>query len=191
MTTVGKNLTSNELQIVHLVQHSEFANEIQELTKGSTLPANLQRLNPFLHEYSDMPLSFKLIQVHWSPRNSPVTTQPTLSVPTATCEGFKFIFIPPRASHFGGLWEVAVKSAKHLIIREMGNVLLTAEELGTLLSEMEAILNSRALAPLSQDPNDGKMLTPAHLLIGCSLRALPPAQLSTDPIRCCERWMKI
>ncbi|XP_049316773.1 uncharacterized protein LOC125779456 [Bactrocera dorsalis] len=106
-------------------------------------------------------------------------------------EGFKFAFIPPRAPHFGGLWEAAVKSAKHLAVRAMGNVLLTAEELGTLLAEVEAILNSRPLAPLSQDPSDGEALTPAHLLIGCSLRALPPAQVSTDPIRYCERWQLV
>ncbi|XP_049304070.1 uncharacterized protein LOC125776358 isoform X1 [Bactrocera dorsalis] len=106
-------------------------------------------------------------------------------------EGFKFAFIPPRAPHFGGLSEAAVKSAKHLAVRAMGNVLLTAEELGTLLAEVEAILNSRPLAPLSQDPNDGEALTPAHLLIGCSLRALPPAQVSTDPIHYCERWQLV
>ncbi|XP_069968885.1 uncharacterized protein [Bactrocera oleae] len=107
-------------------------------------------------------------------------------------EGFKFVFIPPRAPHFGGLWKAAVKSAKHLIVRAMDNVLLTAEEqLETLLSEVEAILNSRPLAPFSQDPNDGEALTPAHLLIGCSLRALPPAQVATDPIRCCERWQLV
>ncbi|XP_039954188.1 uncharacterized protein LOC120770664 [Bactrocera tryoni] len=106
-------------------------------------------------------------------------------------EGFKFAFIPPRAPHFGGLWEAAVKSAKHLAVRAMGNVLLIAEELGTLLDEVEAILNSRPLAPLSQDPNDGEALTPAHLLIGCSLRALPPSQVSKDPIRYCEIWQLV
>ncbi|XP_039958200.1 uncharacterized protein LOC120773404 [Bactrocera tryoni] len=106
-------------------------------------------------------------------------------------EGFSFGFIPPRAPHFGGLWEAAVKSAKHLIVRALGNALLTTEELSTLLAEVEAILNSRPLTPLSQDPNDGEALTPAHLLIGCPLQALPPAQVPTDPIRCCERWQLV
>ncbi|XP_054086940.1 uncharacterized protein LOC128921926 [Zeugodacus cucurbitae] len=109
----------------------------------------------------------------------------------AADEGFKFIFIPPRAPHFGGLWEAAVKSAKHHIVRVIGNALLTAEELATLLAEVEAILNSRPLTPLSQDPNDGEAFTPAHLLIGCSLRALPPEKVPVDPVRCCERWQLV
>ncbi|XP_053968855.1 uncharacterized protein LOC128870279 [Anastrepha ludens] len=74
----------------------------------------------------------------------------------AADEGFIFAFIPPRAPHFGGLWEAAVKSAKHLLVRAVGNALLTAEETATLLVEVEAVLNSRPVAPLSNDPNDGK-----------------------------------
>ncbi|XP_053956156.1 uncharacterized protein LOC128861806 [Anastrepha ludens] len=109
----------------------------------------------------------------------------------ATDDGFTFAFIPPRAPHFGGLWEAAVKSAKHLLVRAIGNALLTAEELQTLLVEVEAVLNSRPLVPLSQDPNDGEALTPAHLLVGCPLRALPPAQVSMDPMRCCDRWQLV
>ncbi|XP_050339435.1 uncharacterized protein LOC126765740 [Bactrocera neohumeralis] len=57
---------------------------------------------------------------------------------------------------------------KHHVVRVIGNALLTAEELSTLLAEVEAILNSRPLTPLSQDPIDGEALTPAHLLIRMS-----------------------
>lgn len=88
-------------------------------------------------------------------------------------KGIEFAFIPPRAPHFGGLWEAAVKSAKGLLVRTVGNVLLTAEEMATVLIEVEAVLNSRPISPLSNDPNDGEALTPAHLLIGEGLRALP------------------
>ncbi|XP_053964351.1 uncharacterized protein LOC128867266 [Anastrepha ludens] len=109
----------------------------------------------------------------------------------AADEGFIVAFIPPRAPHFGGLWEAAVKSAKHLLVRAVGNALLTAEESATLLVEVEAVLNSRPLAPLSNDPNDGEALTPAHLLIGCPLRALPPEKVPVNLSRCLERWQLV
>ncbi|XP_018799461.1 PREDICTED: uncharacterized protein LOC108975433 [Bactrocera latifrons] len=99
-------------------------------------------------------------------------------------EGSSFIFIPPRAPHFGGLWVVAVKSAKHHIVRVTGNVPLTAEELATVLTEVKTILNSRPLVPLSQDTNDGEALPPAYLLIEYFLRSLPPEQVTVDPVRC-------
>ncbi|XP_011884101.1 PREDICTED: uncharacterized protein LOC105571245 [Vollenhovia emeryi] len=83
-------------------------------------------------------------------------------------------FIPPRAPHFGGLWEAAVKSTKrHLHTVTEGRV-LTYEEYSTILAQIEAVLNSRPLTPLSSDPSDLSVLTPAHLLIGSSL--LQPGQ---------------
>ncbi|XP_043064513.1 uncharacterized protein LOC122320468 [Drosophila ficusphila] len=91
----------------------------------------------------------------------------------ASEEGVSFAFIPPRAPHFGGLWEGAVKSAKGLLLRTAGRALLTADELTTFLVGVEATLNSRPIGPLSQDPNDGQALTPAHLLIGGPLKAPP------------------
>ncbi|XP_043286900.1 uncharacterized protein [Venturia canescens] len=85
-------------------------------------------------------------------------------------------FIPPRAPHFGGLWEAAVKSAKkHLSIVTKG-LIFTFEEYYTLLVEIESILNSRPLIPLSSDPNDTSALTPSHFLVGDSL--LLPAEHS-------------
>ncbi|KAH8403664.1 hypothetical protein KR215_000544, partial [Drosophila sulfurigaster] len=73
----------------------------------------------------------------------------------ASRSGCEFAFIPPRAPHFGGLWEAGVKSAKHLLLRTVGNALLTAEELQTVVVAVEAVLNSRPLGAVSQDPNDG------------------------------------
>ena len=85
----------------------------------------------------------------------------------------EYSFISPKAPQFGGLWEAAVKQAKYLLLREVGNTVLSQEEMVTMLAEVGAVLNSRPIAPLTPDPNDGEALTSAHLLIDVGLRSLP------------------
>ncbi|XP_070071108.1 uncharacterized protein [Drosophila takahashii] len=110
----------------------------------------------------------------------------------ASRRGCEFVFIPPRAPHFGGLWEAGVKSAKHLFLRTVGEDILTAEELGTLLTSVEAVLNSRPLGAISTDPNDGEALSPGHLLIGGPLLA-PPSAALPDQVSptCLRRWRSV
>lgn len=69
-------------------------------------------------------------------------------------------FIPPRSPHFGGLWEAGVKSVKFHIKRVASNVNLAFEEYYTLLTQIEAVLNSRPLSSLSTNINDPEPLTP-------------------------------
>lgn len=80
-------------------------------------------------------------------------------------------FIPAYSPHFGGLWEAGVKSAKHHLKRVAGTSHLTYEEMYTLLVQIETVLNSRPLSPLSSDPSDPNPLTPADFLIGRLLTA--------------------
>lgn len=47
-----------------------------------------------------------------------------------------------------------VKSAKYHLKRVIGEILLSYEEMNTLLVEIEACLNSRPLLPLSDDKDD-------------------------------------
>lgn len=108
-----------------------------------------------------------------------------------TNEGVKFVFSPTYAPHFGGIWEAGVKSAKYHLKRVMGNNHLTFEEICTLFTQVEAVLNSRPLCPLSPSPNDYHFLTPGHFLIGRALNALPGPSLEHENQNNLQRYMKL
>ncbi|KAJ0169427.1 hypothetical protein K1T71_015014 [Dendrolimus kikuchii] len=79
-------------------------------------------------------------------------------------EGTEWKFIPPQAPNFGGLWEAGVRSAKKHLKRVIGDSTLTFEELTTVLTQIEACLNSRPLSYLSENSDDPEPLTPGHFL---------------------------
>lgn len=97
-------------------------------------------------------------------------------------------FNPPSAPHFGGLWEAAVKSMKRLLIRVIGSHTLTYEEFNTILCRVEAVMNSRPLTSMSQDPNDLECLTPGHFLIGQPLLAIPDVDAIDATSGLLSRW---
>ena len=88
-------------------------------------------------------------------------------------QGIQWKFIPERSPHFGGLWEAAVKSMKLHMRRIVGDVKLTFEEMTTVLSQIEACLNSRPLVPFPSSEEGLDVLTPGHFLIGRPLESLP------------------
>ena len=76
----------------------------------------------------------------------------------------KWVFIPPLAPNFGGLWEAGVKSVKTHLVTQCKEESFTYEELMTLLCEIEVCLNARPLCPLNDDPDSLNALTPQHFL---------------------------
>ncbi|XP_050313663.1 uncharacterized protein LOC126748451 [Anthonomus grandis grandis] len=99
-------------------------------------------------------------------------------------------FSPPQSPHWGGLWEAAIKSTKHHIKRVIGDQQLTFEEFATILTQIEAILNSRPLQPLSDDPSDLNCLTPGHFLIGAPLTSYPDRDHCNISKNRLDRWQK-
>ncbi|KAL4702854.1 hypothetical protein ACJJTC_007108 [Scirpophaga incertulas] len=82
-------------------------------------------------------------------------------------------FNPPSASHFGGCWESMVKTIKNHLFKVIGKQLLSYEELYTVLTQVEGLLNSRPLTTLSSDPSEPSALTPNHFLNNFPLSSLP------------------
>lgn len=84
-------------------------------------------------------------------------------------EGTEWHFITPSAPHQGGLWEAAVKSMKYHLRRVIGAEILTSSAFRTILAQTSAVMNSRPIAALSDDPESLEFLTPGHLLLGESI----------------------
>jgi len=77
-------------------------------------------------------------------------------------EGIAWHFIPRSTPHLGGQWEAGVCSIKLHMQRIIGPNALTFEELFTVLTQIEAILNRRPLCLAGDNTLDP--LSPAHSL---------------------------
>ena len=108
-------------------------------------------------------------------------------------ENISWVFNPPGAPHFGGLWEAGVKSVKTHLNRIIGNHQLTFEEMTTVISQIEACLNSRPLTEILSDPSELEVLTPGHFLVGRPLLAVPEQDLKEQDAKQSQlsRWQLV
>lgn len=107
----------------------------------------------------------------------------------ATKEGITFHFVPSYSPVFAGLAEAAVKSMKFHLKRIIQNYVLTYEQLNTVLCQIEAVLNSRPLLPVTAEKvDDFSYLTPGHFLIGTSLTSYPENNTNDIPVNRLKFW---
>ena len=86
--------------------------------------------------------------------------------------GINWRFNLAKASWTGGFFERLIRSLKRVLKKLLRNARLTYEELLTVLSEVEGILNSRPLTYLDSE-NFEEPLTPSHLFLGKRLLREP------------------
>lgn len=80
-------------------------------------------------------------------------------------ERIRWIFNPPGAPHFGGVFESMIKSAKRAIHAVLGNAEVSDEELNTVIIKVEEMVNSRPLTYQTMDQKEGPPLTPNHFIL--------------------------
>ena len=95
-------------------------------------------------------------------------------------KGIVWRFIAERAAWWGGFWERLVRSVKIILRKVLGRARLNFEEMCTILTEAEAIINSRPLTFVHNDVDEPQPLTPAHFLVGQRLTCLPPKPFPAD-----------
>ncbi|CAL8069059.1 unnamed protein product [Orchesella dallaii] len=86
-------------------------------------------------------------------------------------------FNPPTAAWWGGFWERLVGVVKTSLRKVLGKAVLNKEELVTVLCDVEATVNRRPLAYVSEDPEDLKPLTPHMFLYGIPNSHVPEADV--------------
>ena len=82
-------------------------------------------------------------------------------------QGCEWIFNPPHASHFGGVWERQIGTVRRVLdgmLLGIGRAQLTHELLVTLMAEVTGIVNSRPISAVPSDIHEPQPLTPAMLL---------------------------
>jgi len=87
--------------------------------------------------------------------------------------GITWNFIVERAPWWGGFYERLIGLVKRCLKKTLEKASLNLIELNTVLTEVEAVLNSRPLTYPYDDINDAPPLTPAHFLCGYRLLTLP------------------
>ncbi|XP_070064022.1 uncharacterized protein [Drosophila virilis] len=100
-------------------------------------------------------------------------------------------FNPPSAPHMGGLWEAGVKSFKNRLYKSTSTSKYTFEELSTLLSKVEACMNSRPISPMSKDPTDLLALTPGHFLVRGPLLSATEPEIKENAASIINRWQRL
>lgn len=142
--------------------------------------------------YSDNATNFvgadKMLQnmLREARKDSPNELMELLTLETTTWH-----FIPPYAPNFGGLWEAGVRSVKTHLRKVIGDKTLTFEELSTVLTQIEACLNSRPITVLSESNDDPLPLTPGHFLVGEPLINIPDENYVIANISYLERWKMV
>ena len=83
-------------------------------------------------------------------------------------------FIVEKAPWWGGFWERLVKSVKLPLRKVIGKASLSYDELQTILTEIETIVNSRPITYVYDDEESlSYALTPCHLIYGRRIATLP------------------
>lgn len=99
-----------------------------------------------------------------------------------------WIFHPPNAPHFSGVWERLIRETKRALKAVLKGALVSEHLLRTVFCEVESILNSRPLTKSSEDATDPVAITPAHFLLQKPAIIIPSADTNETVNLTRKQW---
>jgi len=147
------------LEVVEDLSAKEFLDALRRFSNRRSTPAII---------ISDNATNFE---------SSAETIKRLMSSPEVTnfCSdrGIKWKFITKRAPWHGGFWERLIGLTKTTLRKVLGRRRITAAELRTLITDVEAAMNDRPLTYVSPDHLDAEPITPSHLIYGRRIIPFP------------------
>lgn len=99
------------------------------------------------------------------------------------------VFYSPKRPAYGWILGAGVKSFKSVFRKTAQTQKYTFEQFTTLLTRIEAVLNSRSISAMTDNPLEVAALTTRHFLRGAPLIALP--ETLSDDLKLIDRWDKL
>ena len=99
---------------------------------------------------------------------------------TFTQKRIRFLYIPARSPHWGGVYERMIGLVKSMLRKVLCHSLVMLVELNTLVKETQAVLNDLPLTVINPDVHELQPLTPNHLLFGFNITPLPHQSLDSE-----------
>ena len=96
-------------------------------------------------------------------------------------QGIQWKFIVELAPWMGGFYERLVGLTKRALQKTIGSKCLTERQLATILTEVEAVVNTRLLVYIDDGINSSATLTPMHFLSLHSSHGIPDLTEDSDP----------
>ncbi|XP_071044160.1 uncharacterized protein [Parasteatoda tepidariorum] len=171
--------------------HIEIVTDFTSAALIATLKRFFARRGKSTKIYSDNARNFVGADTEIKRIMNVVLRQDTQFSGYLSSEGIEWKFIPPRVQSFGGLREAAVKPFKYHFKRVVGALNLTYDEFLTVSAQIEGVLNSKPLCPLSNDADDFNVLTSAHFTIGRSMSTIIELSLIDLNENCLKKWQRV
>ena len=168
------------LEVLHSMEADSFINAFLRFAARRSFPENIWCDNGtnFVGAKSELLKSMRELD-----RNKVIRA--------ARQKDVQWVFNPPSASHFGGVWERLIRTVRQVMVAVLGlSPCLTDEILLTTFCEIENLVNSRPITKCNDDVNDLGPLTPNHLLLMCANESLSLGEVrDSDVYR--RRWRHV